>query len=320
MSTRSIDTYLSWSSMLSGLDRPGEALAAILIGRTQFPDSRALLLAESASHDAVGEHAAAAAIFDRYRESTADWQIHEARHRLRRGDPAAADVLLAGATAREQDDVIAWSLRGIAWALLGDDRHAWLSLQPGLIAECEVPLSPDEQALAIETLDGLHDRAATPVGQSIRAGSQTRGALFDRVEPIISDIAAALRDAVERYRSALPPADAAHPLLRHRDDPWRFAGSWSIRMEGQGHHASHVHPHGIVSSAAYFAVPAAIDDQAGWLEIGRPPSDLNCHLPPISTIRPQVGRVVLFPSTLYHGTRPIRSGKRMTVAFDVGAI
>jgi hypothetical protein len=34
-------------------------------------------------------------------------------------------------------------------------------------------------------------------------------------------------------------------------------------------------------------------------------------------IRPHVGRLALFPSTLFHGTRPFSAGERMTVAFDV---
>ncbi|MCY7338836.1 MAG: 2OG-Fe(II) oxygenase family protein, partial [Sphingomonas bacterium] len=82
----------------------------------------------------------------------------------------------------------------------------------------------------------------------------------------------------------------------------------------------HIHPLGLISSAAYFAVPPSAADpveRAGWLELGRPPLDLRLDLPPITTIEPRVGECVLFPSTLYHGTRPFPAGKRMSVAIDI---
>jgi hypothetical protein len=118
----------------------------------------------------------------------------------------------------------------------------------------------------------------------------------------------------------LPAADSAHPLLRHRDDIWRLAGSWSVRLSGGGDfHTSHIHPQGLVSSALYLEVPPANGQaaQEGWLEVGRPPPDLRLDLPPLQIIEPKPGHLALFPSTLYHGTRPFSTGRRMTAAFDV---
>ncbi|MFN5127999.1 MAG: putative 2OG-Fe(II) oxygenase [Sphingomonadaceae bacterium] len=40
-------------------------------------------------------------------------------------------------------------------------------------------------------------------------------------------------------------------------------------------------------------------------------------LPPIKTVEPKPSRLVLFPSTMWHGTNPIESGERLTVAFDI---
>jgi len=57
--------------------------------------------------------------------------------------------------------------------------------------------------------------------------------------------------------------------------------------------------------------------QEGWLELGRPPPDLQMDLDPLATIEPEAGSLVLFPSYLYHGTRPFSAGKRLSVAFDV---
>jgi hypothetical protein len=158
------------------------------------------------------------------------------------------------------------------------------------------------------------------VGQSVRGGTQTRGGLFDRHEPEARAIEASFERAVARYRAELPASDPAHPLLRHRDAEWRFAGSWSVRVYGGGRHTEHIHPKGIVSSAAYFVVPQTSvgeDPQGGWLELGRPPPDLRLDLPPLCAIEPRPGTCALFPSTLYHGTRAFAAGKRMTVAVDV---
>ena len=61
------------------------------------------------------------------------------------------------------------------------------------------------------------------------------------------------------------------------------------------------------------------DDEAkeGWLEIGRPPPELKVDLPPLRLEEPRPGKLVLFPSYVFHGTRPFGAGERLTVAFDV---
>ena len=40
-------------------------------------------------------------------------------------------------------------------------------------------------------------------------------------------------------------------------------------------------------------------------------------LDPLVTLEPKAGTLVLFPSYLYHGTRPFAAGERLSVAFDV---
>ena len=118
--------------------------------------------------------------------------------------------------------------------------------------------------------------------------------------------------------SPLPPIDSRHPLLRHRRNrPVRFAGAWSVRLTGEGYHVSHNHPQGWISSAFYVALPESIPDRTGWLRLGVPQAELGIDLPAFRWIEPQVGRLVLFPSTMWHGTLPFPAGERMTVAFDV---
>ena len=109
-------------------------------------------------------------------------------------------------------------------------------------------------------------------------------------------------------------------LLKHRNMGMAFGPSWSVRLAEGGYHAAHFHPNGILSSACYIAVPEAVGDtneKAGWLEIGRPPPELAVDLEPLASFEPKPGRLVLFPSFLFHGTRRFRGGERLTVAFDL---
>ena len=55
---------------------------------------------------------------------------------------------------------------------------------------------------------------------------------------------------------------------------------------------------------------------AGWLSLGES-RDLVPELSPLRLVEPRPGRLVLFPSTMWHGTRPFPSGERLTVAFDI---
>ena len=75
---------------------------------------------------------------------------------------------------------------------------------------------------------------------------------------------------------------------------------------------------GWLSSALYVALPPELGPaHAGWLTLGEPQAQLMLDLPPTRMIEPKPGRLVLFPSWMWHGTRPFSEGERMTVAFDV---
>ena len=120
------------------------------------------------------------------------------------------------------------------------------------------------------------------------------------------------------YIAALPPPETGHPLLNTPRSDLKFAGSWSVRLAAQGHHAVHTHPAGWISSALHVALPDAIGAApAGWLRFGAPPPDLGLTLTPYRQIAPKVARLVLFPSTLWHDTIPFTEGERLSLAFDI---
>jgi tetratricopeptide (TPR) repeat protein len=273
-------------------------------------------------HSASGQFDAAERLFARPAVARHIDGLAVAKLRLAQGDLPEADMLLAEICEDEgvaNANIEAWALRGLLWQMSGDARFAWLNDQPGMIADLDLGFGPAEIDAIVARLTALHDDAIINLGQSVRGGTQTYGNLFDRIDPEIRMLRDAIIDAVERYRAALPPADPAHPLLRHRDRRLRLTSSWSVRLAGDGFHVSHIHPKGIFSSASYWLLPPADagDPQSGWLELGRAPAYLGLDVAPIRVIEPRVGRLILFPSTLHHGTRPIASGERITAAFDV---
>ena len=82
---------------------------------------------------------------------------------------------------------------------------------------------------------------------------------------------------------------------------------------------NHFHPEGWLSSAFYVQVPEEAGDatlKRGWLKFGEPGQAASV-LAPTGYVQPQPGRLVLFPSYLWHGTTALTQDTvRLTVAFD----
>ena len=97
--------------------------------------------------------------------------------------------------------------------------------------------------------------------------------------------------------------------------------SWAILGTAGTFHRAHVHTKGWYSGTVYAEVPRSISAEAdaGHLVLGEPPFQTKDKLPPLTTIQPETGKMVLFPSYLWHSTRPYSGkGRRQVVAFDYG--
>lgn len=316
------DLHLShWRSLARG-EQHSKALAALRAAKPGLDEDEVLLLLEAGFATETGAHGDAQALFDRLDSSRPDVAFARGRFALRIGDAAQAAALFGHVVEADPASINGWANLDLAWRLTGDARHEWLSGQPGLFGPRDIGLDAAELAATAELLRALHVTRAHPIGQSLRGGTQTRGSLFARREPEIARLRAAIAEAVRAHFAGLPPRDDSHPLLRHRHAAPAFSGSWSVRLTGEGFHVNHIHPEGILSSACYIALPDAIGDEAtrdGWLELGRPPAELGLALEPLAAIEPKPGRLALFPSYLFHGTRPFAAGERLTVAFDIVA-
>lgn len=242
------------------------------------------------------------------------------RHQLRTGRPDEAAVF-AESMVKEADGAGAWPYLATAWRLLDDPKWRWLEGDPRFIQTFDLSVAADALDRLATVLGRRHRTRRAPLDQSLRGGSQTDGDLFLARDPELGALRKLLADAVADYVRQLPAHDPQHPLLGPQRSAFKFSGAWSVRLAAGGRHVNHVHPEGWISSAFYIALPESLGVDPGvaegWLTFGEPPAELGLDLAPFRTIRPEPGRLALFPSTMWHGTRPFGSGERLTLAFDI---
>jgi len=300
-------------------ERFDEVLAAIEGGRRAVGDdplfdvNEATVFAESGATERADE------LFERLAHlRDASMQVRRVRHLLRSGRPADASAVIEPWLSGEEAYSF-WPYAGTVWRTTGDPRSEWLEGDERLVGIYDIAdRLPPLDKLA-NTLRALHTTKGQPLAQSLRGGTQTDGHLFQLIDPTIVALREAVRETVREHVAQLPVRDPSHPLLASPREPIVFSGAWSVRLQAEGFHSNHVHPMGWISSALYIALPPDLgQDQAGWLTLGDPrSSSFPFELPPTRVIEPRPGRLALFPSWMWHGTRPFGEGERLTIAFDV---
>lgn len=247
-----------------------------------------------------------------------------ARHLLRAGRPESAASLLEPLIDHDREHLL-WPYLSLAWRLTGDPRWSWLEGAPDLVGVYDLAEEIGDIAALADLLRGLHTSKEAPLDQSVRGGTQTDGNLLLRIDPKLRQLRQLLLRTVARHVERLPPPAPHHPTLIAARKPLRIAGSWSVRLRDQGFHADHVHGMGWFSSALYLVLPPTLGrdgarpadhNHAGWLSLGEC-RDIVPGLAPTRLVEPRPGRLVLFPSTMWHGTRPFEAGERITIAFDI---
>jgi tetratricopeptide (TPR) repeat protein len=243
----------------------------------------------------------------------------------------AAERHALAATEVNRADQSAWAVLTVAWRMKEDPREQWLADYERLVMPIEIQASSGDRdefmAAVARELHGLHNMTHQPADQSLRQGTQTRGNLFDRRSPMIQALARQIRTQVQE-RIAILPSDPAHPFLSRNSGKAGFIGSWSVRLRSGGYHVAHIHQEGWLSSALYVELPSAVveagrsagpnEPSAGALTFGVPSAVFGLDLTPRRIERPEVGRLVVFPSYFWHGTLPFESDSpRLTVAFDM---
>jgi tetratricopeptide (TPR) repeat protein len=169
-------------------------------------------------------------------------------------------------------------------------------------------------------LDRMHIDLREHVDQTLRRGTQTAPSLLKTDNPLLVALRRRIEEAVGDYIHAMPQSPEDHPLSSRRSAGFAFAGSWSSRLGDRGFHVNHVHPKGWISSCYYVAVPDAVRDpvaKQGWIKFGEPSFTIAMPDAVRRAVQPMPGRLVLFPSYMWHGTTPFHSdAARTTIAFD----
>ena len=161
-----------------------------------------------------------------------------------------------------------------------------------------------------------------PLDQSLRHGTQTPASLLWDTNELIQKFLNCLEKPIACYREHIGYAEN-HPLTVRNKGTTRLTGCWSVCLHQGGYHVNHVHPEGWLSSAYYVETPGEIetsDSRAGWLQFGAPrfpiPGAEAEHF-----VKPEAGKLALFPSYMWHGTVPVKgTDTRTTIAFDVTTV
>ena len=283
-----------WANSLSLMGRHGEAVAAF-----EFVLSR-----RSAGISLFSGAAAAA---------------------LLAGDPQKAEAFCQAGLRQVPYDQSCLALLGTSWRLQGNAQDEHLNGYNSLIRvfDLEPPdgfsnMADFNAELGLE-LERLHPKTQAYLEQSLHGGTQTQGHLFGAGHVMVEKLRARIEAALSAYIADLAPDDQ-HPFLARRQNGFRFAGAWSSLMREQRFHVNHLHPQGWVSSCYYVTVPDVAKDQdtrQGWIKFGEPELDVALNDPIRRAVQPVPGRLVLFPSYMWHGTIPFRDASiRTTIAFD----
>ena len=160
-----------------------------------------------------------------------------------------------------------------------------------------------------------------PGGDATRLGIHT-GNLADGRGGPVGLLEAMIRRAAQRYIGNIDmPTD--HPFHCLSSDVIGRIDIWSVIMERGGHELPHLHAEAWLSGVYYARIPpsvtAAANGGSGWIGFGRPPDIFPLPQPAaIHWLRPEAGKMLLFPSYLFHETVPLAGDdQRISLAFDI---
>jgi len=189
----------------------------------------------------------------------------------------------------------------------------------------EIDIEPPSHYESIESfnadlllaIEGVHVTKKEPLDQTIIGGTQTLSRIFEQKEPIFKQIEELFRHAFKNSICSIP-AEKSHPTNSRVSNDINFSGAWSIWMKSNGFHKNHYHSEGWYSGVYYVTAPDELHNNEGHLKIGEPGLEIPAKHSPDLYIKPKAGRLVLFPSFLWHGTVPFNSNNpRVSIAFDV---
>jgi len=321
------ELVLDRAQMLLGAERLEESVSAFQGLLAGSGDDKRALAGLGISLMKLGRLSEAASVLERALQAhpdSADLYCNLSAALARSGDPEKGSAMAAKALALEPHNQLALAMQGTCWRLLGDDRDSLLNGYDAFVQVFDLQAPDGYRDIATfnaelsRSLEELHPATREYLGQSLRGGSQTGNDLFAARHPLVERLRGRIEEAIDQYIAGLG-AVPDHPFAARRSRGYAFSGSWSSRLKSGDFHINHLHPGGWISSCYYVDVPAVVSDDVrrqGWIKFGQPSFDVG--LEPERAIQPVPGRLVLFPSYMWHGTIPFQDNSaRATIAFDV---
>jgi uncharacterized protein (TIGR02466 family) len=186
------------------------------------------------------------------------------------------------------------------------------------------PILDKNSQLLKDLLNDIHhaDIAERKQGR-LTNGQQSAGNLFKRPEASFRVLAELIKQEFLNYKNKF--ADADCELIKSFPNELEFTSSWYVKMQQGGHLSAHIHEIGWLSGAVYLAMPTPKENSIeGAFEYGTHGDDYPITPPqqhlnfPVAHVMPNVGDIVLFPSSLFHRTIPFSSNEeRICIAFDL---
>lgn len=245
--------------------------------------------------------------------------------RLAQGRGPEALDLCRRATVAAPLDLSTWAWLATAARAAGDPAQGELCDYAAMVGTYRISAPrgwPSLEAFLASltgALDRQHAMTFEPPDQSVRLGTQTSADLSRSQCPELQALFAAVEAPILSYLAAI--GSGGGPLRARNRGRYRVDSAWSVRLRANGYHENHYHSHGWISCVFYVATPAAVRsgaDRQGWLKLGEPPEPLQAAFPPQHFVQPEPGRLVLFPSYMWHGTVPFTTPEtRLSVAFDI---
>jgi tetratricopeptide (TPR) repeat protein len=156
-----------------------------------------------------------------------------------------------------------------------------------------------------------------PYKVTTRSGYQTPGNIFANPQGSLAKLDRIIKAEIQSYHSEYKSMKCS--FMDFWPGEFRLSG-WFVRLLGGGHQRAHIHRSGWLSGVVYLKLPEAPIGDDGCIEFSLNGYDhplLNDDYPR-TMHRPQKGQIVLFPSSLFHRTVPIKADEeRMCVSFDL---
>lgn len=244
---------------------------------------------------------------------------------LTAGDSAAAAEHCQWGLNRNQFDQEWIAVDSVVKRLAGDEEYLRTNDYARLVRAIDIDFETHQDGEQIELeafcdyVRSLHAYSRHPLDQSLREGTQLPLEPKDRQAPLIAAFFEAIKPAILDYLKDAGN-DASHPFTQRNTGDYDISGAWSVRLREGGKHVNHIHPEGWLSAVFYLKVPdpaLGLKEGEGDLCFGQPNFDVK-DLKPDYKVTPKAGRLVLFPSFMWHGTIPLSQDvERITISFDL---